>query len=281
MIREDLRSKLYSCDEYPSSGEIERLSSSTSWLPSQLLFFLEQLVKSPLKQASIGQALVYACRPRSCIPPLLFGLAIEADHKFKSRWLIDHLHKLGFSVGVDEVTRFKQSVVANDDNELGIDVLPGSFSQWSGDNADAQLNSLDGASSFHEMGMVWSTTNKDGPVCFKSKPVKRQKLKRTTEVTKKNNALIKAYTPQEIPGLSKLILKPINTVLVSSTLPPGININLLWHVSLFFLEKKSRPSWSGYMTDSSHGHYPEKSTVSFLPIIDMDPIDLSCIYSTI
>ena len=42
-----------------------------------------------------------ACRPRSCIPPLLFGLAIEADHKFKSRWLIDHLHKLGFSVGVD------------------------------------------------------------------------------------------------------------------------------------------------------------------------------------
>ena len=97
---------------------------------------------------------MYACRPRSCIPPLLFGLAIEADHKFKSRWLIDHLHKLGFSVGVDEVTRFKQSVVANDDNELGIDVLPGSFSQWSGDNADAQLNSLDGASSFHEMGMV-------------------------------------------------------------------------------------------------------------------------------
>ena len=35
------------------------------------------------------------------------------------------------------------------------------------------------------------------------------------------------------------------------------------------------------MTDSSHGHYPGKSTVSFLPIIDMDPTDLSCIYSTI
>ena len=167
---------------------------------------------------------MYACRPRSCIPPLLFGLAIEADYKFKSRWLIDHLHKLGFSVGVDEVTHFKQSVVANDDNELGIDVLAVSFSP---DNADAQLNSLDGASSFHGMGMVCSTTNKDGTVCFKSKPVKRQKLKRVTEVTKKNNVLIKAYTPQEIPGLSKLILKPIDTVLVSSTLPPGININLL------------------------------------------------------
>ena len=106
-------------------------------------------------------------------------------------------------------------------------------------------------------------------------------MKRTTEVRKKNNALIKAYTPQEITGLSKLIQKPINTVIASSTLPPGININLLWHVSLFFLEKKSRPSWSGYMTDSSHGHYPGKSTVSFLPIIDMDPTDLSCIYSTI
>ena len=35
------------------------------------------------------------------------------------------------------------------------------------------------------------------------------------------------------------------------------------------------------MTDSSHGHYPVKSTVSFLPIIDMDPTDFSCIYLTI
>ena len=35
------------------------------------------------------------------------------------------------------------------------------------------------------------------------------------------------------------------------------------------------------MTDSSHGHYPGKSTVSFLPIIDMDPTDLPYIYSTI
>ena len=113
-------------------------------------------------------------------------------------------------------------------------------------------------------------------------------MKRTTEVTKKNNALIKAYTPQAIPGLSKLILKLINTVLVPSTLPPRINIDLfsprrieIHAISLFFLEKKSRPSWSGYMTDSSHGDYPGKSTVFFLPIIDMDPTDLSCIYSTI
>ena len=61
------------------------------------------------------------------------------------------------------------------------------------------------------MGMVCSTTNQDGTVCFKSKPVKQQKLKRVTEVTKKNNVLIKAYTPQEIPGLIKLIPKPIDT----------------------------------------------------------------------
>ena len=44
---------------------------------------------------------------------------------------------------------------------------------------------------------------------------------RTTEVTKNNNVLTIAYTSQEIPGLSILILKPIDTVLISSTLPPG------------------------------------------------------------
>ena len=35
------------------------------------------------------------------------------------------------------------------------------------------------------------------------------------------------------------------------------------------------------MTQVCDGSYPGKSTVSFLPIIDLNPSDLSCIYSTL
>lgn len=57
-------------------------------------------------------------------------------------------------------------------------------------------------------------------------------------------------------------------------------MDMLWHTSLFF-RPSNRPSWSGYMTDISVGDYPGKSTVTILPITDLDPTNMSCIYSTL
>ena len=39
--------------------------------------------------------------------------------------------------------------------------------------------------------------------------------------------------------------------------------------------------WSGYMSNVCVGKYPGKSTTNLLPIIDLDPSNLSHIYSTI
>ena len=41
------------------------------------------------------------------------------------------------------------------------------------------------------------------------------------------------------------------------------------------------PSWSRYMTDVSKGEYPRKSSVSLLPIIDLNPTDVTCIFCTL
>ena len=46
------------------------------------------LVPSPLKQASIGQCLLKAAKERSVLHPLMFGLAVELDNIFGSKWLI-------------------------------------------------------------------------------------------------------------------------------------------------------------------------------------------------
>ena len=40
------------------------------------------------------------------------------------------------------------------------------------------------------------------------------------------------------------------------------------------------PSWSGFMQTVQRGDHPGKSSVIFLPMIDMNPSDLTCIYST-
>ena len=92
--------------------------------------FLENILKYPLKQASIDQAIINATRPRSCIPPVLFGLGVEADHIAGSKWLVNELSRLGFRVSTDEVTRYEQSVMKNEDvGELISMYFLGSFSQ--------------------------------------------------------------------------------------------------------------------------------------------------------
>ena len=41
------------------------------------------------------------------------------------------------------------------------------------------------------------------------------------------------------------------------------------------------PSWSGLMQLCQKGDYPGKSAITFLPMIDMDAGDMSCILSTL
>ena len=74
--------------------------------------------------------------------------------------------------------------------------------------------------------------------------------------------------------------------LVFETLPgfmPSIyNLDLLWKMSWYF--QKPIPDWNGCMQlihdKQSSSKYP-KDTIVFLPIINLDPSDMSCILSTI
>ena len=45
--------------------------------------------------------------------------------------------------------------------------------------------------------------------------------------------------------------------------------------------KSPKPGWAGMMQMIQKGPYPGQSSVYFLPMIDMNPTDLSCIYSTL
>ena len=41
------------------------------------------------------------------------------------------------------------------------------------------------------------------------------------------------------------------------------------------------PVWSGHMQMLQQGEYPGKSSVTFFPMIDIDPTNMTCIYSTL
>ena len=98
---------------------------------------------------------------------------------FGSRWLTSQLSTLGFSVSTDEVMYFKQSVLENGSMELKIDRVQGSFTQWSADNIDHNLQTTDSKASFHVMSIISSTTNQSEPVYpTVLVPIKWQKLKK-------------------------------------------------------------------------------------------------------
>ena len=86
-------------------------------LPELLRIFIEMLLKDPLNQVSIGQSIAPAIKPRSSLPPILFGLAVEMDHIFGSKWLQNELSKLRYSCSYDEKTQYKHSVICNEDTK--------------------------------------------------------------------------------------------------------------------------------------------------------------------
>ena len=116
-------------DFYPSNDGIRDVDAACQWLHSMLQMFLQPIVKSTVKRAAIGQCLVQAARPRSVIPPLLFRLGVELDHVFGSKWLINELFHLEYSISYDEVTRFKQNSIVSSNFEDVLPKYPGSVTQ--------------------------------------------------------------------------------------------------------------------------------------------------------
>jgi len=114
---------------------------------------MENVVCSETKNIAISHSIVQAARPRSVISPVLFGVGVSLDHAFSSKWLLETLSRLGFSISYDEVNLYKQSVVLNE-NLDSPEGFPSSFTQWSGDNVDHNVVTIDGSGTFHGMGII-------------------------------------------------------------------------------------------------------------------------------
>ena len=284
IIRDGIREKIYDCKSYPANEDIASISQSSQWVPHHLQTFLKLIVISEVKQNSIGHAIVQASRPRSVIAPIMFGVGIEMDHVFGSKWLINELSHLGFSISYDEVVKYKQSVIQSETLEnLLSEYIPGTFTQWVADNVDHNIVSLDGQGSFHGMGIIAVSSPKDAvPLQTRARVIPRLPRITANEVVKDKGLTIMPYMGHAKRALSSIIYDPILHLQVPYTLQPDVSSDLIWHAGWLACGAGApRPSWSGFMQHvfSYEGH--AKSEVLFLPIVDLNPSNETCIYSTL
>jgi len=138
------------------------------------------------------------------------------------------------------------------------------------DNADHNVRTLDGNYTFHGTGMISIVT----PGTKNSNQVLRVK------VTPKDIAAVGRvpvyYHKEESVGMVAMMFEKVHNFKAEN---PSAYLDILWKSSILF--GSPRPAWSGMMQLVHHGTIPGKSSVMFLPMVDMNPSDSSCVYSTL
>ena len=158
-------------------------------------------------------------------------------------------------------------------------LIPGTFSQNIADNVDHNLCTLDGKNTFHVMGIIQVSTNNNG-LLHEEKAIKRIDLQRVASVSKNKGVTIEQYIEGNHSAMAFKKFIPIKEFIFDLNLILEKNIDILWEMSFNF-PNYTRPGWSGFMQVYCKGAFPRKSEVTLLPIINLNPNDYSCIYSTL
>eukprot|EP00795_Rhopilema_esculentum_P015939 gene15939-biopygen5325 len=273
-----LKNAIKSCptskEYYASNSDISSMENAMSYLPESLILLLDTILVGKDKKskiASIGQAIMQAARPRTLIAPLQLGLGVQMHHHFGSRFLVDSLHRHGFCCSYSEVQAYERSAAIKDGVELSIPERQ-TLVQYVADNVDHNIRTIDGRNTFHGMGIIATITP-------------RSAARTSTFIPRRCN-----ISSDEIAAIGAINIKQYNIannqlnirydqLLSNEIVDPTSKLDLLWQVS--WLLNPRRPSWSGTMQWCHQGEYPGKSSVIFLPMIDLDPSNVTCIHSTL
>ena len=280
IMKAEIRDMPANIGEYPSATDLRSIEFAKQCIPGSLKLLLDYLINSELKRLSLRQCITQVSRPRSIIAPIPFGMGVDLDKSFSSKWLIDHLSRFGYSITSDEVLRFKESAIESFETYQSENTMP-VFTQWVADNVDHNIATLTGKGTFHGMGVISCSTSLVTNLTQKIKRLKERK--RTSTFVEHRGIEIIPYYGSSYNGLLKIKLKPYMQLSSPYTLTSDLGYDLLWKSAWFFSSKtQPRPNWSGFMQQvANKRRSPEKSAISFLPIIDLNPSDETCIYSTL
>ena len=187
--------------------------------------------ENPLKQAPIGQCFLKAMKPNSVIPPLLFILGVETDHTIGSKSLLIELSKLGYSISYDEVKWYKQSLMMSE-SILPNFVTAGS-TQFVASNIDHNVSSLDGGGTFHGMGIIACSMDKN---ILLDQIIKRSaKVMKSSDVRKRVGVKFYWYNQSAFKSLSKINFTPLNDLINQLPLSSSkLVVDIFWHSATIF-----------------------------------------------
>lgn len=193
------------------------------------------------------------------------------DYDFLYRFVPSTLNAFGFGSAYGEVKKFELcSAIDLHQKRLKDSIVKLPVVKYAADNVDHNLRTLDGKNTFHGMAII----SIHDPIQETPSKIPRIKasLKDLEDVGKVD---IIPYFKQITPTTS-LVYQKLNK---NDFRDSYRELDLLWKTS--WSEDTTRPLWSGMMQLVQHGLYPKKAKVNFLPIIDMNPNDLTCIFSTL
>jgi len=232
LIKASIREMKSNTEKYPVNSEVSDCSVAKEWVPPLLRLLLQDIIPDELKQIALGQSIVQASRPRSLIAPVLFGVGVSLDHVLASKWLLVTLSRLGFSISHEEVNRYKQSVVQIPDIDLPLE-FPLSFTQWSADNVDHNVMTLNGLGVFHGMGIISMSVNCndiDTSGTVLGNPVNRLPRVKVISLINANTIPLVTYTTPNEPPLFLIKYKPMCELCKSLPREMDKTLDLLWQI---------------------------------------------------
>ena len=268
--------------EYPAS---DIMFEKVRDIPLTLKYFLEKLFLNEYKKRknleyfetttiSIAHAIMFAAYPRLILSPLHISVGVTLHRKFGSKELIDMCNTLGFCCSYKEVRNYETSAAMQGE----VCVRDGAFIQFVYDNADWNVETLDGQGTFHSMGGCKIIT--PASYVLPKKPIPRLTTVSEEEITAQSKIEIKNYQHAAMEGFKYFCLP---------TRCPGLDLQFSYASkinSYWMLQKYLKPTfekgWNGFMEEltSSNTNY-EISVIDFLPFIHASPSDYNTIFTTI
>ena len=182
---------------------------------------------------------------------------------------METLNNLGFCSSYKEVKNFESNAAVSRGTDIP-GIVQDHFIQYIANNVDHNIRTIDGHDTFHGIGIIAGVT----PGTNRSKPVPRR-LVTSNDIAKVGRINIHIWKAK-ITGFSSMSNGEIENI-------PDVDIasNLQLPCKISRALKPQQPGWSGLMQLIHKGNHPGKSSVVFMPIVDMNPTDISCVYSTL
>lgn len=285
IIREDICAVPIMTDSYPPVNQM--FDNINENIPYSLLLFLKQIIlknkKSDIKSwetkcTAISHAIMKCTRPRSFFSRLLLGLSVFFHRRFGSKRISDILSSLGFSNTYHEAMLYEAAIVKHPQPNI---LLPetGAFIQYSADNADINVYTVDGHNTVHIMGVIQIVTPKSAVISNDQIP-KLKKLPAAKDIAAIAHVPLQIYDNYGVSGMSKIEVENImcDDISIDSFLN---NVDYLWMYGKW-KNVPGVPGWNGfleYLTKKNNTF--STSRILFLPFIHYPASNLNTIYTTL